>query len=100
MSKHKQGFIITPAGRVSMWVDIKRRTAGGFTFWVINGAWPGRWWESDGLLTNGGFTVQGGRSSNCQPSNFLYTPPSMPEFSRMEYNDAIHWMQQYIDGGK
>lgn len=100
MSKHKQGFIITPKGRVSFWVDIERRTPDGFTFWVINGCWTGRWWESDDLLTNGGFTLKGRSGHQAIPSNFLYTPPSMPEFARTAYNEAIQWMQQYIDNNE
>lgn len=97
MRKHKQGFIITPKGRVSMWVDIQRRTGDGFTFWVLNGAWAGRWWDSDDLLTNGGFTVKYESGYQARPSNFRYTPPSMPKFDITQYNEAIQWMQEYID---
>lgn len=99
MSKHKQGFIIDTKGRISLWVDIEKLTPNGFTFWVINGCWAGRWWESDDLLTNGGFTISGERAHSCRPMNFRYTPPSMPEFDREEYNEAVKWMQDYIDGG-
>ena len=99
MSKHKQGFIITPEGRVSLWIELSKRTVDGFYFWVINGSWKGRWADTGDLLTNGVFKVSEWRSRDeWQQATFRHTPPAAPEFAH--YNDAIHWMQQYIDGGK
>ena len=98
MSKHKQGFIITPEGRVSLWIRKGRWTDDGFYFDVLNGNWRGRWMDTDDLLTNGAFRVADWRRDEWQQATFRHTPPAAPEFAH--YNDAIHWMQQYIDGGK
>lgn len=97
MSKHNEGFIITPAGRVSLWVGVRKRMPDGFRFWVFNGAWKGRWWESDDLLTNGGFTVAYEPGDKARPHTFQYAPPGMPAFSATAYNEAIQWMQDYLD---
>ena len=54
--------------------------------------------DTDDLLTNGAFRVADWRRDEWQQATFRHTPPAAPEFAH--YNDAIHWMQQYIDGGK
>lgn len=99
MSKYRQGFIIDTQGVVILWVTQGNRTADGFYFEVINGSWRGRWADSDGPLTNGSFKVA--ESGDClwQLANFRYAPPSLPHFGMAAYNEAITWMQRYIDEG-
>lgn len=94
---HTHGFIITPQGRVSLWVFIGKRTADGFSFFVNNGAWEGRWVDTEDLLTNGVFKVANSRTRDAwQPATFRYAPPSMPYFPDTAYNAAIQWMENHL----
>lgn len=91
------GFIIDTKGCVRLWIVKRRCTPTGFTFYVTNGDWEGTWWDSDDLLTNGGFTMRCQSASKATPSTFLYTPPDMPKFGNAQYNAAIEWMQNNLD---
>lgn len=93
----KQGFIINPKGSVTLWVEKDGATDDGFYFEVINGSWRGRWLDTDDLLTNGCFKVAQRGDKDWQPATFRYTPPAMPSFSMLQYNEAIQWMQDYIN---
>lgn len=96
MSKNRSGFIITRDGHVRLWVKKVGWAHDGFYFWVVNGAWKGRWQDSDDLLTNGYWKTTL-KNSLWVVGNFRYTPPAMPEFTDAQYNEAIQWMQDYID---
>jgi hypothetical protein len=80
--------IADTTGNVSIWCNVNSiNEDGSINFWVINGAWPGRYHnnrifiEKDTEASFPGMLVWVGKA----------------KFSNWDYNEAIHWIQDQID---
>lgn len=71
-------------GRVSLWCDVESiNEDGSINFWVINGAWKGRYHNGQVYIEYTKATIPG----------MLVWVGNAPG----DYNYAIHWIQEQID---
>jgi len=76
--------IATPDGKVSLWCDVTGiNEDGSIDFWVINGAWKGRY-------HNGEVYVEYTKATYPGMLVWVGNAPG-------DYNHAIHWIQDQID---
>lgn len=87
-------------GNVSLWCNVRGiNEDGSINFWVINGAWRGRYnngqvyVEDDTESTFPGMLVWVGEAAGLRE----HSDGKWSKFPNSYYNEAIHWIQEQID---
>lgn len=80
--------IADPTGRVSLWCTAEGiNEDGSINFWVINGAWYGRYHNGQVFIEK--------ETEASFPGMLVWVGDA--KFTNSDYNEAIYWIQDQID---